>query len=460
VIVAERERYRRLLRWYPRAWRDRNGDLLVDTMLDDAELKGRTAPSVAERFSAIGYGLGTRLDGRLALRAALVALIVAAAGGALSVWGTELLATADASWALPVLMAAVAPGLIAVGAVALARQRDRISEPRALVIALLSALALSNGALAFVAWGEAFDAADEGVPPTGLAAIWIYVLPAAWALGAAAIALFADALLRRSRLHRVGRGALALVTGALLAPTIGFSLISPYFSVIGAAGLALLTLVPVPGAGRPARAGVPVRPVAADVPTRTRRLARLLGTTTALVSAAAVVYALTGSRWSVTTDATAVMGQGITISLVSALPLLAAIGVLVVARGRNRPADTWGPLLLVALAVAAVAVAYRSAPSWNDMAPGFAVGSALTGAALAWWLAARLPGHPRVRIVVAVLIGVGYAALLGMMVAPMFAFALPLIAVAFAVWAPRRPLAEPAISGDHVSAPDAVPSRM
>lgn len=92
MIVVQEERFRRLLRWYPRAWRDRNGAALLRTMLDDAERQGRAAPSLAERLSAVGYGLGTRLDRRLALGADLAALAVAAAGGAVVVWAIYALA--------------------------------------------------------------------------------------------------------------------------------------------------------------------------------------------------------------------------------------------------------------------------------------------------------------------------------------------------------------------------------
>jgi hypothetical protein len=433
VTVAQEERFRRLLRWYPQAWRERNGAALVGAMLDDAERQGRAAPSATERLSAAGYGLGTRLDGRLALRVALAALVVAVAGGAVMVWAVIPLATVGAAWVLPVLTVAVAPGLIAVGVAALARQGGLLSEPRAVVTVLLSLLALVGAALAQVSWGMGFDAADRGVTLTGLAAGWVWLFGAAWALGAAAIAVPVDALLHRFGLHRAASATLAILAGVLLAPVIGASLISPYAAGIGAAGLALVTLVPAL-ASRPS---TQVRRAAADVSTRTRRFARLLAATTAVVSAGAVVYALTGAQWSGTADSTAVMGQGITIALLSALPLLAAIGMLVVARGRG--AHTWGPLLFVVLALAAVAVAYRNAPAWDGMVVGFAIGSAFGGAAIAWWLATRLPGSAGTGTAIAVLIGLAYAAFLGILIAPMLAFALPLLAAAFAIWAPRRP---------------------
>ncbi|WP_309617883.1 hypothetical protein [Salinibacterium sp.] len=439
--MAQEERFWRLLRWYPQEWRDRNGAALVGTMLDDAERQGRAGPSATERLSTAGYGLGTRLDERLALRAALAALVAAVAGGAVMIWAIYPLATAGAAWVLPVLTVALAPGLIVLGVAALARQRGLLSEPRAVVAVMLTLLALVVAAIAQVSWGMGFDAADRGVTVTGLAAGWVWLFGTAWALGAAAIAVLVDSLLYRSRLHRAASATLAILAGLLLAPAIGASLISPYAAGIGAAGLALLTLVPTLASRRVSHPSTQVRRAAADISTRTRSLARLLAATTAIVSAGAVVYALTGAHWSGTADATAVMGQGITIALLSALPLLAAIGVLVVARGRA--AHTWGPLLFVVLALAAVAVAFRNAPAWDGMVAGFAVGSAFGGAAIAWWLATRLPGSAGTRTAIAVLIGLGYTAFLGILIAPMLAFALPLVAAAFAIWAPRRPQPDP-----------------
>lgn len=439
MIVVQQERFGRLLRWYPRSWRQSNGDVLLATMLDEAERTGRTAPSAAERWSALGHGLGTRLDARLALRAALVALGVAAVAGAVAVWAIEPLGQAGAAWVLQALIALCA-WLVAVGGVALLRQRGLITEPLAVVLVVLSLLALAHTAMTQVGWGAAFDAADESTTATGLGTVWPGLLIAAYILGAAALALLVEALLRQPLPRAVARAALALLCGALLAPSIGIAVLSPYPPAVGAATLALLALIPVRAARRASRSAVPIaaaRPAAA-VPERTRRTARLLAAVSAFGSAPGIVFALTGSGWAGAVDGTTAMGQGITIALASGLPLLAAVGMLVAARRRHRAAHTWGPLLLAALALAAIAVAYRSAPSWAAMAPGLAVASALSGAALAWWLAPRLRASVTTRIPVAVLIGLAYAAFVGMLAGPMLAFATPLIAIAVGVGATRR----------------------
>lgn len=419
--MSSEEPFRRLLRWYPKLWRERNGDVLVGSMLDDADRQGRSLPTSEERRSAAFHGLGMRLDTRLAIGLALAALASAGTAGALSTWLTSALAAAGASWVIPLLTIAVSPALVMVGLVALARARGPVTEPRAVALVLLSVPAFAIGAVAFAAWGAAFDAADSGVPPTGLAATWPWLLGAAWLLGGAAVALFVEAFLRRIPL--------AIVVGAVLAPAIGVGSISPYVPAIAAVALAILAM----WLRRPAPSVSPaVATARGPVLPRSRRLARALAAVGAVTSAAGIVHALLGGRWSALND-TAVMAQGITISLASALLLLAAIGLVA-----GRTAKTSGPIILAALSLGATAVAYTSAPDWSAMAPGFAAAAALGGLAVGWWSAARLPGSVRLRVVLGALIGLGYAGALGVMAAAMLAFAIPLLATAFAIWGARR----------------------
>lgn len=444
------ERFRRLLRWYPRWWRDRYGAALVGTMLDDAERRGRSAPSAGERFSAAAHGLGFQLDRRTAFGAALAALGVAAAGGAIMVWAVYPLASAGAGWVTPVLVTGIAPGLVAVSGVAWARLRGLLSEPRAVVVAILALLAVGGAALAQVSLASGLEAADAGAVPTGLATVWIWLVGAAWASGAGAIAVVGEALVGRTPLPRPVGVVLVVVVSLVLAPAIGIGLTSPVFALLGGAGFALLS-----GAREATsrRSPGPVGPAGArtrDI-VRTAHVARLLSATTTVLSGLAVVYALTGSRWPGAGDATTAMGQGIAAGVLASLPLLAAIGLLVTARGRTRPVHTWVPLVLVGMSMVAVAVAYQGAPAWNDMVIGFAAGSALGGAAIAWWAVPRLPGPIRTRIAVALLIGLGYAAFLGILIAPLAAFALPLLATGFAIWAPRTLSARPGASGSGTS---------
>ncbi|SDZ55276.1 hypothetical protein SAMN05216554_4585 [Herbiconiux ginsengi] len=406
-------------------------------MLDEAERAGRNAPTTAERFSVVAHGLGVRLDRRFAIVAAILALLTAAAGAA-SVWA--LPTVTGAAWVLPALTVFLGPTLVVAAGIALVRERGLVTEPRAILALILSVLALAAAALTQLSWALGFDAADRGMPITGLAAAWPWLFITAWAVGAAAIVTLVNAALRRTRVRPSAGIIISVVAGTLLAPPIGMSLISPYTVAAAAVAMALAIIVSK-------RAPVQARESsnrseslgANEIPARTRAVARTSAAISAVVSAIGVAYALTGSQWGGTRDQTEAMGQGITLALLAALPLLAAIGVSVVARGRTRPLHTWGPLLLSSLALGGVAVAYRGSPAWDSMAPGFAVSSVLGGVAIAWWTAPRLPGAVRLRVTIALLIGVVYAAFLGILITPMLAFCLPLIAAAFVIWTPGKP---------------------
>lgn len=76
--MTDEPRYRKLLRWYPKPWRERNGDALLGVMLDEAERCGRTGPSRGERWSAFAHGVGMRLDAALAWRLAIIAIVMTA----------------------------------------------------------------------------------------------------------------------------------------------------------------------------------------------------------------------------------------------------------------------------------------------------------------------------------------------------------------------------------------------
>lgn len=55
--------YRRLLRWYPRRWRQQNEDALIGTLLDVAESEGRDRPRRSEVVDLAANGVGTRVAG-------------------------------------------------------------------------------------------------------------------------------------------------------------------------------------------------------------------------------------------------------------------------------------------------------------------------------------------------------------------------------------------------------------
>lgn len=221
---AQEARFRRLLRWYPRGWRAHHGEALLGTLLDLAEHEGRTSPSAGEGFAAAVNGLGTRLDRRFAFWSALAAL---AAGLTAIPMVADGLRGAE-NLAYPALAVLLAPGLAATAVIGHVRQARIVSPARAMLILALAWAALAVAAVAQALWVVGFDMADAGLPTTGLIAGFWQVFGVAVVLGAVAIAALIEAMMMRAgvggRPVRVLTGG---VIGAVAAPAIGLSLITP-----------------------------------------------------------------------------------------------------------------------------------------------------------------------------------------------------------------------------------------
>jgi hypothetical protein len=82
--------YRRLLRWYPKAWRDENEDVVVGTFLESARDHRQTHSTASDRRSIMLAGLRQRAIGTG--QRSLVATIALASGVAFAVF------YGDASW--------------------------------------------------------------------------------------------------------------------------------------------------------------------------------------------------------------------------------------------------------------------------------------------------------------------------------------------------------------------------
>lgn len=441
--MIDETRFRRLLRWYPRSWRDSNGAVLLSTMLDSAEQDGRAKPTAADVAFAVVHGTAARLDRRFSIVTAIAAVVCAAFAGVLSAWGSAITA-------LPLLLSGVIPLLTAWALVAVLRERGHLGDGRALATMGATVIALTLNALTVASWALGFDAADAGVPATGLAAAWLPLVIASELAGATTIGLVVDSLLRRTSIPRGARVSVAAGVGLIAAPIIGLSLLSPVVSPLLALGVAALALVPRRPAGQ-MRAPGPA--IASDATMAEpspklvdrygyRRTARTLAWIAVAGSVTGVIYALTGAQWSAgAADGTVAMGQGISLLLISAVPLLAGVGLAAAASSRVRLVHLWAPITLVVLGLGSIGVAYLNATSWGGMSPWFQVASVLVGGAIAWWIISR----PRLPRAATVIIGVGagvlYAAFVGMMIAPMLAFAVPIGATVLALQRTRPKVA-------------------
>lgn len=67
--------YSKLLRWYPRSWREENGDVFLGMLEDDAAARGATKPGFTEAWSIRVHGLAERASYKVALVLALLAVM-------------------------------------------------------------------------------------------------------------------------------------------------------------------------------------------------------------------------------------------------------------------------------------------------------------------------------------------------------------------------------------------------
>lgn len=433
--MTNRDRYARLLRWYPKAWRDAHGEVFLDTLREKSEYEGRTRPSRGETFAALVNGLGARLDARLAGRLAVAGIAVTAIPKSILV-GLELQGRAVFPW--DAVISAAAGGttvLVLTGAVALARALGMVTAGRALCVLALAWPACALSSLAQYAWVLGFSAADSDVEVsgpgvytvTGPATAWGIVLALAGSVLAAVAAwLMAEGVLGRTRWGRLPRFGLATVTAAVAASAAAVAVVFPmgWMGVaLGVVGLWLRSVGvwrdPQP---RTASAGAPTRP-----------LVRVLAGASAGTGVFGIVYCLTGAAWSpAATDETLAWAQGIMILLVAALPLTIALGLFASIRGHSL-LNVWGPLALLGAVIGTVLYAYSDAPLSARTEPALTIGSALAGIALAWWVLGRLHGSRTDRLVAAASVALGCLAFQGAYVLPLAVFVAPTLGAVLAI---------------------------
>lgn len=417
--------FRRLLRWYPRAWRDGNGEVFVATLLESAEHDGRTAPKPADVWGAVLYGTGARLTARLAFVLSIVALAFSVIAGVLYVW---TLGSAVVAALLPLMTIGIIPILTAISAVAVVRDRGLVGDGRAIIMVVLAIPALVLAGLAAWSWSLSFDAADAGTPAPPLAEAWLPLFGTGLIIGVALLGLFIDSMLSRTQLSRFSRIAVSLVASCVLTPVLGSALLTPYVAAAGALATAVLAAVPHSATSAAANP-VPSHSAAGALSRAVQVTTRVLALIAAVGGILGVAYAFTGSHWSPgASDGTIAMAQGITLLLLAAVPLLAAFGVRADSRGTQPSRHVWGPLVLLAGGLVLNAAAYTHAPDWADMAPWFFVGSVLAGGAISWWISPRTRLSRIAATIIGIFSGLLCAVFLGMLT-PLLAFTVPLLSI-------------------------------
>lgn len=432
--MTDEESFRRLLRWYPRRWRRENGAVMLGTMLDRADHEGRTKPTAAERASAALHGSATHLSARLALVTATIAATLGALGGAAMLWSPAALLPHVHS----VLNAAVIPLLLAVALASVVRGRGWTSDAITLAFIAVGGASIVVGALAHIGWSQAFDAADAGRDASGLGAAVSVLALAGITTGTIAIALVTGSALRRAVPARAPRLLIASALGMVGALTVAWILFVLSTAGVLSVGVVWLATTLASPSAEPVRTHATtdtslVAATSARAPQLTRptlrpgvrRFALALSASSLAIGVLGIVAMATNLQWlpagvAIHSDQVA---RGIMILLLSALPLLAALGIRQSAATRTHARHVWGPLGLLALSIVGDVIAYRFSPGFSAMTPWLQA-SAIVGAfAIAWWLTLRRGAA------LGIAAGLVWAAPLGVFLTPALAFAVPVGAI-------------------------------
>lgn len=382
--------YRRLLRWYPPAWRTKHGDVLIGTALDAAEAEHRSRPSVAEVRSMILHGTGERFTLRTALFAAFGALLCSATAVLLMFTGTYAITQFGGGW-IPLTLSLIASGTLASAAlVGVLRHVGALHVDRVLPTLTLATLAWAGAFLAAWSWSVGFDEADAGLTRTAFGHSFVPLFVTAWLVGGAAIAMVIYDVTRA--LPRPARLAAAGVSGVVCPPAIGLMAITPVAGLVAALALAIVcvllqartdAVLPSPGAADAVHA----------ISKRQRIGVGLTGLLSTVAGIGCVAFALLGSAVAPGIDATRAMQIGLGAGALAGLPTLCAIGWLL---AKRRPARAFpllmGALLITGGAAVQAALTLSGAGGSGDL-PWAAVLPAAAGAGVMTWGLLRLR-HP------------------------------------------------------------------
>lgn len=449
---VDERRFRRLLAWYPRSWRRDHGEVLVAMMLDEAERTGRARPTSAENRAAVVHGLGARLGAMTAIVAASFAILAIAAGQV----GILFLTGGGQALHEPLLfaMTGVAPAATGIALVALMRAAGLLGDGAALSAAACLALAGVCSGSAGIGWSQGFDAADAGLPQTGLAALTVPLAGAGTLLTLIAFILLLTPPLRRTGVGSAG-SLLAVVVSAIAAPVAGgLVFFSPGTTAVAAIAVLVVAALPrVRDARRREGSRAPSTPLrtvplapASEEAASGALLRRVLAGIAFIGGAAGMAWAFAGAAWSTSArgDETQAMREGIVVLALSMIPALTALGIVLSRSRRTAARDVWVPVIAASTGFAAIAADYAISDGRGDLTVGWVGGAVAIGVALAWWIVARMPLSGAGGNGIGMRIGVGlgivlaYALVLGLALTPMLAFTTPVVALVVLVLPWRR----------------------
>lgn len=452
-------KFERLLRWYPRAWREENGEFLLAVLVEDARERGKTKPSPADAWSICAHGLAARSTPNATLGAAAAALAISLIP-AISLFVGFTIEPAWLRWLLASLHGFAGPLLLFVTVLMYARRHGGVVSAPAAVTALgFWALHSAFAACARLSWSIGWDEANRS-SLTENHATWFGDSTLLWLGLAAATGILALSILfrwqlgwRRSRVE-AWAGAAAISAACLVGLFV--TTVMPITPLAAGVMLVLcaLELGRESGALQTSPSTNNIRPYANE-PTsqpqdgrrivqtrsltpqgRTRLVTLLvLAALTAVAGAFCAALALAGSAWSPAfRDSTHSMNRGLAFGCLTLIPLVCT-GAWMLARRFGARWLAGGAFLVAALLL-------ESASQWLGaghpmqqllwLLAALCVGAALT-VPLAWMLSATK--------LVSVVVAVGGTLFLSLTVGlaiPGLPFVAPVVCVAIACWAAVR----------------------
>ncbi len=350
MSASLRIRYSRLLRWYPKAWRQEHGRFMLDTLLEQAGDRGIKRPGIAEAWSIRSHGLGERATNRWAVAASAVSL--AAFAVATGILLSDALQLPGAGIVRTLLAVFVGPLALSLAAVIMLHWRGVVAAEPSLWMAAFAAPAWALAAVAAASWSMAFGEADAGTGRTWFGTNTALFILLAWLLGAVGLVV-PLLLLPRKGLPAPVRWLLACVIALVFTMLLGMLAVAgQMLGAVAAAVVLVLALLAGKAAGmKPRPADAPVLATSQPLPVSPSKAAFRapippVRPTTGRVAACAAAalfslvaglgcaaFSLTGSIWAPgVEDSTHAMNLGLAAGAVAGIPAAAAAGAVLVPR--------------------------------------------------------------------------------------------------------------------------------
>ena len=434
-MSLDRDRFERLVRWYPRWWRDANAAVFVGTATDAADAAGLRAPSRGERMAAALAGLGTRLDATTARVAGVAALAVSALVAAAGQFGLTH-ATPWLFTTLLVIQVGLVPALWWTVALASARHRLHLDPIRTLLALGIAMIATTGAALAFASWSVGFDEADAGDPRSLFSALF----PAFTALGSTAAACAVVVAVSDRLPRRRGMRVLIVVTSmmgaALSLPFVAAMLMSPITTLLVSAGAVVIVALVWPDhRERDSATASAVDSHAGRV--GRRRAARALAVAAIITSLLCIAFAVTGPLYT-SLDGTEAMIVGMRAAAGCGILVILALALRAPRRTATQKRAVWGAAALGSLTLVFVVTGWGTMlPSGNPRPIG-AVVWLLPAAAIIWLVWASTWRNRSLALAISLIVAVSLP-IIGQMLAAVLGILTPIVAIVLVFLRVRTP---------------------